>query len=85
MAIAKPPDETAERRRRVRARTEFGEMPEMPPRLWPQLSVETRRQLAQHVGQLLQHLRPLSTHAQEEDRVDDVVVERSAHHHRAPR
>ena len=32
--------------------------PEMPPRLWPQLPVETQRQLAQWVAQLVQRLRP---------------------------
>lgn len=76
MPIAKPTDDMADKRRRSRTRTGFGEMPEMPPRLWPQLPIEKQRQLAQHVGQLLQRLRPLSAHAREGHCVDDDVVER---------
>jgi hypothetical protein len=76
MPIAKLTDDIADGRRRSRTRTKFGEMPETPPRLWPQLPIEIRRRLAQHVGQLLQRLRPLSAHAREEHCVDDDVVER---------
>ena len=39
--------------------------PGRPPRLWPLLPVETRRQLAQHVGRLVQRLRQRSAQAEE--------------------
>ena len=72
MPIAKLADEMADRRRRVRTRTELGGLSEMPPRLWPQLPAATRQQLAQRVGQLVQRLRPLSAHVREGHCVDDV-------------
>jgi len=47
----------------------------LPPRLWPQLPVETRRQLAQQVGRLLCRLLP-SAGAKEGDRADLDAVDR---------
>ena len=41
------------------------ESPKRPPRLWPQLPVETQRQLAQRVGQLVQRLRTRSVRSEE--------------------
>src|SRR4051812_39208437 len=60
-------DETSIRWRRSR--------PEMLPRLWPQLSVETQRQLAQWVGQLVQRLRPRPVRSEEGHRAEDDVVD----------
>jgi hypothetical protein len=57
----------------VRGRTEsLG----VPSRLWSQLPVETRRQLAQQVGQLVQRLRLRSVRSEEGDRADHDVVDR---------
>jgi len=50
------------------------EAPEVPPRLWPRLPAETRRQLAQHVGQLVQRLRPRPVLVEEDHRADHDVV-----------
>ena len=46
------------------------------PRVWPQLPVETRRRLAQQVGQLVQRLRSRSVRSEEDDRADHDVVDR---------
>lgn len=50
--------------------------PGRPPRLWPQLPVETRRQLAQHVGQLVQRLRRRSARSEESHLAEHDVVDR---------
>jgi hypothetical protein len=47
-----------------------------PLRLWPQLSVETRRQLAQRVGQLVQRLWPRSVGSEEGHHAEHDVVDR---------
>jgi hypothetical protein len=47
----------------------------VPPRLWPRLPLETRRQLAQHVGQLVRRLRPQSTPPEEGHRAEHDVVD----------
>jgi hypothetical protein len=47
----------------------------LPPRLWPELAVETRRQLAQHVGQLVQRLRPRLVRLEEGHRADHGVID----------
>jgi hypothetical protein len=47
----------------------------VPPRLWLQLPVETRRQLAQRVGQLVQHLRLRSVRSEEGHHADHDVVD----------
>ncbi len=60
-------DETSIRWRRSR--------PEMPPRLWPQLPVETQRQLAQWVAQLVQRLRPRPVRSEEGHRAEHDVVD----------
>jgi hypothetical protein len=49
--------------------------PEMPPRLWPQLPVETQRQLAQWVAQLVQRLRPRPIRSEEGHRAEHDVVD----------
>jgi hypothetical protein len=48
----------------------------IPPDLWLRLPVETRRQLAQQVGQLVQRLRLRSVRSEEGDRADHDVVGR---------
>jgi len=58
---------------RLRSRTES---PGLPPRLWPQLPVETRRQLAQHVGQLVQRLRSRPVRSEESHRAEHDVIDR---------
>jgi hypothetical protein len=50
--------------------------PRLPPRLWPELAVETRRQLAQHVGQLVQRLRRRSARSEESHLAEHDVVDR---------
>ena len=52
------------------------ELPGVPPRLWPQLPIETRRHLAQRIGQLVQRLLPESERAEEGERADFDVVDR---------
>ena len=47
----------------------------MPPRLWPQLPVETQRQLAQWVAQLVQRLRPRPIRSEEGHRAEHDVVD----------
>ena len=47
----------------------------MLPRLWPQLPVETQRQLAQWVGQLVQRLRPRPVRSEEAHRAEHDVVD----------
>ena len=47
----------------------------MLPRLWPHLSVETQRQLAQWVGQLVQRLRPRPVRSEEGHRAEHDVVD----------
>jgi hypothetical protein len=77
MRSSKPPDDTANGHRRIRSRMEPGKAAlETAPRLWPQLSVEERRRLAQHLGQLLQRLRPLNAEPEGGHCVDHDVVER---------
>jgi hypothetical protein len=51
------------------------ERPGMPPGLWLRLPVETRRQLAQLVGELLQRLRLRSVQSEEGDRAEHDVVD----------
>src|SRR5690348_8244168 len=46
----------------------------MPTSLWSRLPVETRRQLAQQVGQLVQRLRLQSVRSEEGDRANHDVV-----------
>jgi hypothetical protein len=50
--------------------------PERPPRLWPQLPVETRRRLAQYVGQLVQRLRLQGAQSEESHHAEHDVVDR---------
>ena len=69
-------DDSPTSHRRVRSRMEPDEVSGVPPRLWAELPVEVRRQLAQRVGQLLQRLRPLTVTLKEGDCVDNKVVER---------
>lgn len=47
-----------------------------PPRLWPQLPGETRRQLAQQVGQLVRRLLASAADEQEGQRADLDAVDR---------
>ena len=61
-------DETSIRRLR-RSR------PGVLPRLWPQLPVETQRQLAQQVGQLVQRLRRRPVRSEESHRAEHDVVD----------
>jgi hypothetical protein len=49
--------------------------PDALPRLWPQLSLETQRQLAQRVGQLVQRLRPRPVRSEEGHRAEHDVVD----------
>ena len=76
MRSSKPADDTPNGHRRIRSRIEPGKALATAPRLWPQLSIEERRRLAQHLGQLLQRLRPLTAEPKEGNCVDDDVVER---------
>ena len=48
---------------------------EMLPRLWPHLSVETQRRLAQWVGQLVQRLRSQPVRSEEGHRAEHDVVD----------
>src|SRR5271166_5713586 len=66
MRISNATDETSLGRRRRRTESRDG-----PPGLWSQLPVETRRQLAQQVGQLVQRLRPEAVRSEESDRAED--------------
>ena len=47
----------------------------LPPRLWALLPPETRRQVAQHLGQLVQRLRLESARAEESHRAEHDVVD----------
>jgi hypothetical protein len=68
MRISKAaPDETPIRHSRGRAVSS-------PPSLWPRLPHESKRQLAQHVGQLVQRLRQQSTRLEESHRAEHDVV-----------
>jgi hypothetical protein len=49
--------------------------PEKLVRLWPQLPVETQRQLAQRVGQLVQRLRPRPVGTEEGHRAEHDFVD----------
>jgi hypothetical protein len=60
-------DETSIRWRRSR--------PEKLPRLWPQLPIETQRQLAQRVGQLVQRLRPRPVRSEEGHRAEHDIAD----------
>jgi hypothetical protein len=67
MRISKEADETSIRLWLSR--------PETLPRLWSRLPVETQRQLAQLVGQLVQRLRPRPVSSEEGHRAEHDVVE----------
>jgi hypothetical protein len=60
-------DATSIRWRRTRS--------EKLPRLWPQLPVETQRQLAQWVGQLVQRLRPRPVGSEEGHHAEHDIVD----------
>ena len=68
MRISKgAPGETSIRVRRSR--------PGVLPRLWQQLPIETQRQLAQQVGQLVQRLRRRPVRSEEGHRAEHDVVD----------
>ena len=51
------------------------ESPGRAPRLWPQLAGETQRQLAQHIGQLVQRLLPRSVRSEEGHHAEQDTVD----------
>ena len=68
MRISKgAPGETSIRVRRGR--------PEVLPRLWQRLPIETQRQLAQQVGQLVQRLRRRPVRSEESHHAERDVVD----------
>lgn len=60
--------------RQNRPVAERGDAPEQLPRLWPQLPLEMRRQIAQLLGNLLQRLQSVSAPMEERPRADHDTV-----------
>lgn len=58
------------------ARRNRTESCDVAPSLWSRLAVETRRQLAQQVGQLVQRLRLEAVRSEEGGRADHDIAER---------
>jgi hypothetical protein len=59
-----------------RHRRELTDSLEVPPRLWPWLPLEARRQLAQQIGELVQRLLSQSARGEDGHRAEFDIVDR---------